>query len=274
VGKNAKLGIMAGVVLVIGLLVYLTQGALLGLGVVVVGALAVVALLQRMPDDDEMPDRSKKTKGGGKSKLDTALEARSGGATTATKPAPSKPPAGGLPTWSPGGLDTWSPSSAGEDAPAAESDSGKSGSWDSWDEEWDGDSTTTTIDEPNPLDALDRLDDIDPIAEVERLDAIDADPLGSLDTAEELDSFELDEFEDEFDLGEPEPPKAAPAKSGGFSFSSAPAVINEEEIKTADDIMAASHATELELPAAEGADGDSELARLLAKVQARLSAYE
>jgi len=36
--------------------------------------------------------------------------------------------------------------------------------------------------------------------------------------------------------------------------------------------MAASQATELELPAADG--GDSELARLLAKVQARLAAYE
>jgi hypothetical protein len=56
---------------------------------------------------------------------------------------------------------------------------------------------------------------------------------------------------------------------GAFSFGSAPPIINED-VTTADDIMAASHATELD----EEATDDSELAKLLAKVQARLAAYE
>ena len=43
-----------------------------------------------------------------------------------------------------------------------------------------------------------------------------------------------------------------------------------EDVSSADDIMAASQATELQVEE----DDNSELAKLLAKVQARLAAYE
>lgn len=65
-----------------------------------------------------------------------------------------------------------------------------------------------------------------------------------------------------------------------FGGGGRPAPINEE-VSTADDIMEASKATELHLggaddgdAAAPAGDDNSELAKLLAKVQARLAAYE
>ena len=266
--KNAKLMIGALVVLVVALLGMVIFGsALLALGLLVLGGLGVVALIQRLPEDGDDQGTPKAKKGGGRSKLDDAIEN-----TRPLERRPSAPSSGGLPTWSPGGLDTWSPSNTAEEPAVEEAPAGR---WDSWDNDWASDSASdsaTAVDaEPNPLDALDRLDDIDPIAEVERLDALDQeayDPLASLDTVEELDEIEVEYEEPTVDLDEA---PAAPAASGGFSFSSAPPVVNEE-VASADDIMAASQATELELPAADG--GDSELARLLAKVQARLAAYE
>ncbi len=278
-GKNAKIGIAAAVVLVIGLIAIVTIGSLVGVLVIVVGALAIVALVQRLPDDEDDGGAPRpKKRQGGKSKLDDALEARKPGGTSGTTATP--PRSGGLPTWNPTALDTWQPPSLSDDnaPPVAEAEASQWDSWDNWDDEAEaGDGTTITAEEDNPLDALDRLDDIDPIAEVERIDALEAepfdDPLGRLDTIDPLDDFTFDE--DEFDTTEPAvATESEPVKSGGFSFASAPPVINEEEIKTADDIMAASQATELELPGTEGDGGDSELARLLAKVQARLSAYE
>lgn len=281
-GTNAKIRIAAGVVLVLGLLAVITGNPLPGLVLIVLGAGGIIYVMRVANDDgyddDDGGTTKKKTKGGAQSKLDNAIEAKK-----STGQAPTAPrTGGGLPTWNPTALDTWSPPSlsdreAVEEAPASSSE------WDSWgawenDDAGGDDTDTITLDDDNPLDDLDSLDDIDPIAEVERLDSLDTldsldslDPIGTLDTAEDLDDFE---FEDDFDeslLDDDEP--AVEKSSGGFSFSSAPAVINEDEIKTADDIMAASHATELELPdIADG--GDSELARLLAKVQARLSAYE
>ncbi len=145
--------------------------------------------------------------------------------------------------------------------------------WDTWDSEWAGeaDGDTLTEDAANPLDNLDQLDDIDPIAEVERLDALDEeefDALGGLDL-EEDDVVALETGDEEAD-DEPAAADSGASSGGAFSFTSAPMVINED-VESADDIMAASHATELELD--EDA-ADSELAKLLAKVQARLAAYE
>jgi hypothetical protein len=273
VGTNAKLRIAAGVVLVLGLLAVITGNALPGIVLILLGAGGIFYVMRQPADDEDDGGTTKKRAKGAKSKLDSALEAKK----STTGQAPTAPrTGGGLPTWNPTALDTWSPPSL-SDRDAVEEEPASSSEWDTWgsweNNDADDDSDTITLDDDNPLDALDSLDDIDPIAEVERLDSLDAesyDPLGSLDTTEELDDFE---FEDDFDeslLSDDEP--VVEKSSGGFSFSSAPAVINEEEIKTADDIMAASHATELELPIADG--GDSELARLLAKVQARLSAYE
>jgi hypothetical protein len=87
--------------------------------------------------------------------------------------------------------------------------------------------------ESNPLDDLVGLDALDPIAEVERIEGRS----GSL--------------------------------FGGDPTFQAP-IINEQ-VSTADDIMAASQATELNL---SGSEEQTELQKLLAKVQIRLSAYE
>jgi hypothetical protein len=84
----------------------------------------------------------------------------------------------------------------------------------------------------NPLDDLVGLDQVDVVAEVERLE------------------------------------------TGGPPLHAVPQAPHrvDEDVDSPDDIMAASHATEL---AVHGqADDNSELARLLAKVQARLTAYE
>ena len=87
--------------------------------------------------------------------------------------------------------------------------------------------------ESNPLDDLVGLDSLDPIAEVERIES------------------------------------RSTSLFGGDPTFQAP-IINEQ-VSTADDIMAASQATELNL----GDSGEqTELQKLLAKVQIRLSAYE
>ena len=85
----------------------------------------------------------------------------------------------------------------------------------------------------NPLDDLVGLDSLDPIAEVERIEG------------------------------------RSTSLFGGDPTFQAP-IINEQ-VSTADDIMAASQATELHLA---GAEEQTELQKLLAKVQIRLSAYE
>jgi hypothetical protein len=91
----------------------------------------------------------------------------------------------------------------------------------------------------NPLDELKRLDEVDVIAEFERLETHDT-------------------------LTEPELAVEAP-------ILDELAVPINEDVSSADDILAASQATELQVTA----DGEnSELAKLLAKVQARLAAYE
>ena len=103
---------------------------------------------------------------------------------------------------------------------------------DGWADGSTWDDSTITADS-NPLDDLARLDDIDVIAEFERLDERET-------------------------LGQP-----------GFDQALSP--INEA-VSSADDIMAASQATELQVQ--QDNDDNSELAKLLAKVQARLAAYE
>ncbi len=271
-GKNAKLGIAAGVAVVLALICVVVLGSpLIGVGVLILGGLGVAALYQRLPEDEDLGSddggtTKKKKQLQGKKRLDALIEG--GTSDTKTKPRPAAatpPPGGGLPTWS--GPDV----SAGDDIEVV--DETPAADWDTWDSEWAGeaDGDTLTEDAANPLDNLDQLDDIDPIAEVERLDALDEeefDALGGLDL-EEDDVVALETGDEEAD-DEPAAADSGASSGGAFSFTSAPMVINED-VESADDIMAASHATELELD--EDA-ADSELAKLLAKVQARLAAYE
>ena len=279
-GRTAKLRTAAAVVAIVALItIVLKLSIIITLAILVIGIGTIVFLLRQDDDDDDYDGGSTKTKAKpvkakkGKARLDEILDdkaAKAGGTTATARTSTPKPaPGGGLPTWTPGSVD----STATDEESADPFDTASSeGSWDSWEKEWPADADTLILEEDDPLASLDRLDDIDPVAEVERLDAADDDPFASLrgnleGDAEVEETFELDELTELDD--DPIAAPAAAASGSAFSFSAAPAVINEE-VSTADDIMAASTATELHVEDA----GDSELARLLAKVQARLSAYE
>lgn len=143
---------------------------------------------------------------------------------------------GGLPTWSAEPLATWSPPEDGADEPEP--------AYASFDDDLD----TSTFDE------LASFDDVDAVAEVDTYETITDD--GTDVEYEEVVEAEV----------EPEPVKT--------SLFSAPAPIRED-VHSDEEILEASHATELHVPDAGAGGGDNaELAKLLAKVQSRLAAYE
>jgi hypothetical protein len=287
VAKNARAVIAAALIAVLSILLVQSGFQLVGAGVFVLGMLGLAAIRERDEDTDTT------STGDAQAKLDRAIVADAAGTpsapTSGPAPMPTRPaPAGGLPTWQPTGRPTPAPEDdfgPGAGSPTAfspfpqagpmpEADFGPSAgsptafspfsqpgadaetrpasppaeppaiqpaggsSWDAW-QEVDRGPVADEFDTANPLADLDRLDEIDPVAEVERLER----------------------------LGAPGP--STPAASTAFSFSSA-SRINEAAVQTDDDIMAASQATELAV-----SDGqETELARLLAKVQQRLAAYE
>jgi hypothetical protein len=243
--SKVLLGVGAGVVL--GFLVALSWNMTAGLFVMLAGiAGAILALRFLHTDDDPFADARS-----------AADEAQVGNIT------PSQP----LAPWSPdGGLDAWTPPVSYAplpDAPApppapvevAPEAVPEPSAWsDTWsnDDNWSSAPTTTweptasSSTDTNPLDELQGLDTLDPIAEVERIEA------------------RADQVE----------PAPAEETFSTFSFSNVAPV--NEAVTDAEDIMAASQATELHLtPAAPSASGEqTELQKLLAKVQIRLSAYE
>lgn len=110
-----------------------------------------------------------------------------------------------------------------------------------------------SFEEFESLRSMEAMDESEFMTEVERLDELAEDG-----------GFE--EYEYETKVEEP-----APAKSG--SLFSAPAPIREiEDVHSDEDILKASAATSLNVEPASG--GNTELAKLLAKVQSRLAAYE
>jgi len=159
-------------------------------------------------------------------------------------PAPpaATPPAPPAPTYEPSYETTFEPAEPAP-APAWNDDWTNSDTWNSTETTWEPAPSTET----NPLDELQGFDTLDPIAEVERIEGRVAD-----------DAFA--------------PTEPAPAEETftSFSFGNASAYVVNEDVSDADDIMAASQATELHLAAGE----QTELQKLLAKVQIRLSAYE
>lgn len=118
---------------------------------------------------------------------------------------------------------------------------------------------STADEERNPLDDLAGLDELDPIAEVERLEA----EHGTIPTADDHAFFD--------DFHELEALLAASEE--GLAFE---AQMVDEQVASSDDILAASEATALVIDADAETDPEdtSELAKLLAKVQARLAAYD
>lgn len=165
--------------------------------------------------------------------------------------APAAPSSeGGLPTWSPEPLATWTPPAEAEED--RDTDTG----YVSFDEGYGEEELDTSA-----LDEFAGFDDLDTLTEAEEHTS-----LTEIDTGTD---YEV----------EPEPEvEAAPARTSLFS---APAPIRED-VHSDDDILEASHATELHLADGDGgssdsgggAGGNAELAKLLAKVQSRLAAYE
>lgn len=240
-GRQAKTGIAFGAVVVLAVLAFLLVDPIIGIGVLVVGVLLIVLLLRRTATT---------TRGSKRSRRDSFLEAS---VDTADAPAASTSAPTLQPWTPPEGLEPWSPPADVVGEPAgtdlvdelAEPSYDGTATDDSWGGSWgDGD---TALAEESPLEELDRLDDVDVVAEVERIEAREA----GVVVEEEVEvDVEVDE---------------APASSGLFSVASP----IKEDVQSDEEIMAASQATELTVT-----DDNSELAKLLAKVQARLAAYE
>jgi hypothetical protein len=171
------------------------------------------------------------------------------------RPRASTATAEPLATWEGEGLTPWTPPEAATDDVVVEEDEIE-------------------------LDALDlaELDHIDEFIEAET----------ESDTVDELSDLDLDELldtepADDFDAFDPD----AFSKDNGFggTLTAEPEVDEPvdlfdeiqqiEDVHSDDDIMKASEATSLEhTGAAAGGADNSELAKLLAKVQSRLAAYE
>jgi hypothetical protein len=155
---------------------------------------------------------------------------------------------------------------------------------------WEGEGLTPWTPPEAEAEAADEIElDASDLEELDRIDDFfDSEPEAETRT-EELSDVDLDELldtesapEDEYDAFDPD----AFSKSS-FRDSLVPAdEIDEhddddmfddlaelEDVHTDDDIMKASDATSLEVTGAAGGD-NSELAKLLAKVQSRLAAYE
>lgn len=249
-GNNPRLIMGLGVVAVAGLLVTAMTGAkLIGI-IVVLAAIAGIVFLIRS----------------GRTTADDFFEPPAERPAPAARRAPEPEPLvedeaeydepvaavasdGGLPTWDGGEpLAAWSP-------PADE----------------DTDDTSDAVSELEDLDDLDFGDDEDEWATLDdEFQEIVEDEADEADEEEALEAEPLPEFEFEEEELEPEP---EPAKGGGgFSFGNNSKIQQIEDVHTADDIMASSAATELEISSDKGEN--SELARLLAKVQSRLAAYD
>jgi hypothetical protein len=155
---------------------------------------------------------------------------------------------------------------------------------------WEGEGLTPWTPPESEADDVDEIElDASDLEELDRIDDFfDSEPEAESQT-EELSDLDLDELldteaapEDEFDAFDPD----AFSKSS-FRDSLVPAddidehddvdmfddLAELEDVHTDDDIMKASEATSLEVTGAAGGD-NSELAKLLAKVQSRLAAYE
>lgn len=256
------------------------QSPVLGVLILVIGAAGVIFAVQKMGDGE-----GRKTK-----KVNKFDDAESGGTSSRAATLTDEPAEDNLPAW--GGLSSWSGPTEAEpttyDEPAAESASWDSGaSWDSTDSgdssdsgdtwgTWSSDTTTLgeeSIDLDTEFEQTFGSGEYDALGGFESTESTESSESGSFGSFESFGGEEesstggYESFESETTYEEP---AAEPEPLGAFSFGSAPKVINED-VSTADEIMAASAATELHV---DEAAENSELAKLLAKVQARLSAYE
>lgn len=243
--KNAKTLGAAGLVVVIGVVLVVVGQTIPGAIVALLGVAGLVYLF-RLPsevDEDDFLESPEPTR----------------------RPSRSAERSDSLSTWEPeGSLATWEPEDTGGGSSWEAEDSGASLSWE-----------TEDVGESLSWDA-------EPESAGESL-TWEAEPAGEnltweAEPAGESLTWEAEEHEESFDTFESlsfEDEGATPASSSSSLFSVASPI--DENVATDDDIMAASHATELTLESSDGAAAgadNSELAKLLAKVQSRLAAYE
>ncbi len=256
--RESKVLIGVGATVGLGVVLAVAGFLTVGLIVMVIGIVAAVAALRLTKPDTTDPFADARTE---------ADETQVGNITPNQPLAPWSPD-GGLNAWTPPVSLTGLPDAAPEAPPIVPTEPEPVAETHSWSDSWSNDDTwnaTSTWDsapastETNPLDELQGLDTLDPIAEVERIEARSND--------ETITDFTPSSTDD--------------SPKGGFSFGEAHRAATDEhldfqanhvneDVAGADDIMAASQATELNL--AEGEQ--TELQKLLAKVQIRLSAYE
>jgi hypothetical protein len=232
VSRKVKVGIGLAIVALLALLAASRVDLVVGVAVLIVGVAAVVVLLWRTRESGTNDRPRLRRRKEDASPLDGVLGTATGEADVEPLQAWSPPP--DLQAWTPPADVLAPPDPQGElvEEPA-------DGIW-AAEIDW---TDTAAIADTNPLHEIDGLDEVDVVAEVERIEARES---GA--RAEAADRAE--------------------AERATTSLFSAPAPVIKEEVSSADDIMAASQATEVE------PEDNSELAKLLAKVHARLAAYE
>ena len=127
----------------------------------------------------------------------------------------------------------------------------------------DGLATWSPPEESGEPDIL--VEEVEVLEDEEPLDLLDLEELEHIDEFVEAEAAEQAEATFEGAIEEEEPAQGEAAH--------APVIEEIEDVHSDDDIMKASAATELSVTAPEASD-NSELAKLLAKVQSRLAAYE
>jgi hypothetical protein len=256
VSRESKVLIGVGGLAAIGLILALSGRMAVGLVVLAAGLVAGFVGLRLTKPDTTDPFAEARTE----------ADQTNTGTLTPSEPLAPWSPEGGLSAWTPP-VDL-GPSVAIEPVaelatPVAELEPEPTTAWNdtTWDSTvtWEADPAAAAdpvappaplapagSGETNPLDDLVGLEALDPIAEVERIDSRES---AAADSYTGFTPFDSPVDDIELDIhGNP---------------------VNEN-VTGADDIMAASQATELNL-----ADGEqTELQKLLAKVQIRLSAYE
>ncbi|MCU0267507.1 MAG: hypothetical protein MUF83_02555 [Acidimicrobiales bacterium] len=229
----------------------LTTTPLIPIAVAVVGLLALVVVLRRTGQDTPArPRREHGRKRGRKARADGDAGTDGDGSgqgrrtRTTARSEEALPTWGGLPAWTPSQLDELADTSTDDEtgsgtAVAEPAEEAEESSWEAWEREWE----TDTPDAPELEEAV-----------------ADDEVIGSFEV--ELDTLD-EELEQVF-------AEEIPEDEGPTLYVDE--VVIDENVSSADDIMAASAATELHVD--DNAGADSELAKLLAKVQARLAAYE
>jgi len=235
--QSRVIAVACGLV-VIGFVIAVASHAPTGLLVVAGGIIVAGAALRFIkPDSDDDADLD----GDSDQAASTSL-----GLGSKTEPLTPWTPEGGFSTWLPKEeLPPRIPTApVAPISPAPEPGS----SWsDNWSNDFEGIEGSATYGETSPLNDLVGFDSVDPIAEVQRIDHWTATVGGEFEPGTLVDDDAANH----------------PGDAHGN-------VAVNENVTDSADILAASQATELTV-----ADGEqTELQRLLTKVQARLSAYE